>query len=757
MSERRPIVVALAGNPNAGKTSLFNKLTGLRAHVANYPGVTVEQKWGQVEHGGRSIKFVDLPGTYSLNSYSLDEQVARDFIINERPDLVVDVVDATNLERNLYLTVQFLELGIPAIVALNMMDLATAKGLTIDQARLATDLGARVTPLVATTGQGVGELLSLVIEVADRKDVVWTPLEVGYGQDVDEALVQVRAKVEASSLPLEKMPARWLALKYLEGDAAVERLIDRQAPDLRPELEGVKAKLAAHLRTTLDDEIDGVMTDRRYGFIAGLVRTVLTRTRKDTRELSDAIDKVLLNRLLAPFFFLAVIYGLYEFTFWASGPVVGWLETFFEFLGNAAEAGLSDGPFKSLVLEGLIGGVGAVLGFVPLIAFMFVGISILEDSGYLARVAFILDRIFRAFGLHGNSVVALIVGGGIAGGCAIPGVMATRTLRDPKERIATILVTPFMTCGAKLPVFLMLTAAFFAQNQALVMMGLTLFAWAIALVSAKLVRTFILPGAPAPFVLELPPYRLPTLSGVFIHAWERTWSYIKRATTIIVAVTIVIWVMMTYPGLPEADQAAFDERTAAIEAQLETAPEADRAALGKQKETIDAEAQSAALRHSAAGRIGGALEPLSRLIGWGWRTNIALVGGFAAKEVVLSSLGTAYAIAPDQGGPEKVEAAAPAEETADETAAPEEEPDEEEALIQSVGAQLAADPDWSPLAAVSLMVFVLIYAPCFVTIAVIRKEIGTKWALFSMFASTGYAYVLCLIIFQGGRFLGLGG
>ena len=749
MSETKQIVVALAGNPNAGKTSLFNKLTGLRAHVGNYPGVTVEQKWGEVTHQGHTIKIVDLPGAYSLNSYALDERVARDFLINERPDLVVNVVDSTNLERNLYLTLQFLELGLPTIVALNMMDLATGKGITIDQRKLETDLGVKAVPVVATQGRGVDELLNHIVEVAGKAEKSWHPLEISYGQDIDEAISAVKANMESSTLPLDKMPSRWLAVKYLEGDKNVHEIIEHDAGPLFTKLKPIRDKLSGHLHTTMDDEIDGVMTDRRYGFISGLRRQVLTVSRRDTREISDTIDKVLLNRLVAPVFFLAVIYGLYQFTFWASEPVVGWLEAFFEFLGEATENNMSDGLLKDLILEGLIGGVGGVLGFAPLIAFMFIGISILEDSGYMARVAFILDRIFRAFGLHGNSVVALIVSGGIAGGCAIPGVMATRTLRDPKERIATILVTPFMTCGAKLPVFLMVVAAFFSEYQALVMMGLTLFAWTIALVSAKLLRTFLLPGESAPFVLELPPYRMPTVTGVLLHAWERTWSYIKKAGTIIVAVTIVIWLMMTFPGLPEDRQAVIDDQIAAVDSRIEALGDNAEAVaeLEGEKEGIERNAASEALRYSLAGRIGGSLEPLSQLIGFDWRTNVALVGGFAAKEVVLSTLGTVYAMSPDDV-PAPEEAAAVGEEEAVEE-------DEEELLIRGLGAKLAVDPGWSPLAALSLMVFVLIYAPCFVTIAVIRKEIGTKWAAFSLVASTGYAYILCLVIFQGGKLLGL--
>lgn len=733
MSQEKQIVVGLAGNPNAGKTSLFNKLTGLRAHVANYPGVTVEQKWGEVKHKGRTIKVVDLPGSYSLNSYSLDERLARDYLINERPDLVVNVVDTTNLERNLYLTMQFLELGLPTVLALNMMDLSTAQGITIDIPRLETDLGVSAIPIVATSGKGIEALLDKIIEIADAPHE-WEPLEIGYGLEIGEAISSVEALTQKSSLPLQKLPSRWLTLKFLEGDAPITELFTEKAPEVAQAAGEIRKKLAWHLRTTLDDDLEGVMTDYRYGFLSGLCRTVVTFPRKEKKAISDTIDKVLLNRVLAPIFFLLGVYGLYEFTFWASAPVSGWLETFFGFLGELAENKMSDGLLKDLVIEGLIGGVGGVLGFAPLIAFMFLGISILEDSGYMARVAFILDRIFRACGLHGNSVVALIVSGGIAGGCAIPGVMATRTLRDPKERIATILVAPFMTCGAKVPVFLMLVAAFFSEYQALVMLGLTILAWVVALVSAKILRMYVLPGKPTPFVLELPPYRLPTVLGVLLHALERTWLYVKKAGTVIVGITILIWLTMTFPKLPEEQMAVLQAPIEVASAQLEEAntSQAAEEEITRIQESINQAERATKLEelsYSVAGRIGKTLEPVSQLIGFDWRTNIALVGGFAAKEVFLATLGTTYAMA---------------------------EVDDEEALSESLSTKIAADPAWSPLVAISLMVFVLIYAPCFVTIAVIYREIGAKWATVSLVGSTVYAYIICLVLYQGGKFLGLG-
>jgi ferrous iron transport protein B len=739
--KNRPLVVALAGNPNAGKSSLFNKLTGLHAHVGNWPGVTVEQKWGEFTHKGRTIKLVDLPGIYSLTPYSLDEQVARDFILNEKPDLVVDVIDSTNLERNLYLAMGFLELGIPTVLAMNMMDLAQAAGLNIDLEKIEKILGVSAVPVVARTGLGLEALLDRMLEAADRADGIWRPLEISYGQDTDEALDVTLDGLKAADPPLLKYPHRWLAIKLMEGDPLAEDYLGREASALLKALIPARDRLAAHFKTTTDNDIAAELTEHRYGFLAGLRRAVVPRPPTDLRRLSDAIDKVILNRLLAPVFFLAAIYCLYQFTFWASGPMVAALESFFGFLGGAVEAGLADGLLKDLVLEGLIGGIGAVLGFVPLIAFMFIGISILEDSGYMARAAFILDRIFRAFGLHGNSAMALIVGGGIAGGCAIPGVMATRTLRDLKERIATIIVTPMMNCGAKLPVFLMLTGAFFAERQALIMLSLTIFAWIVALVSAKLIRTIILPGEPAPFILELPPYRLPTVSGVLLHAWERTWGYIKRAGTIIVVVTVAIWLMMTFPSLP-------------AEREAEYAARAEVAASEEDRAKTEAEAKAESLRNSLAGRLGLALEPVSSLVGFEWRTNIALVGGFAAKEVILSTLGTTYAM---EGAPGPAKDLPEAEaDQPEETEALEEsdEVDEIDFLVENLAQALAQNPAWSPLAAVSLMVFVLLYAPCFPTIIIIRKEIGARWAAFAVGANTLLAFLLSLVVYQGGLALG---
>jgi ferrous iron transport protein B len=733
----KEIVVALAGNPNAGKTSLFNRLTGLRAHVGNYPGVTVEKKWGVFRHGNYDIRLVDLPGTYSLKSYSLDERVARNFILNERPDVVVDVADSTNLERNLFLTLQLVQLGIPTVLVLNMMDLFEAKGDKIDLAGLAKGLGVGVIPVVATKGKGIDELLDKVVEVYENPDAVPNPPKIDYREEVNQAADAI-AKIIDEKWPREERSragSLWVALRYLETDAQVEELVDERR-ELAEILRPMRKKLAEHVMKTLNDELDGLITDQMYGYLSGLMKRVLTLGRHSKTDLSERFDSVILNRLLAPIIFILVIFGLYQMTFWISTPMVDALEWTFGKIGGALDGIMSDGFFKDLILEGIIGGVGGVMGFAPLIFFMFIGISIMEDTGYMARGAFILDRIFRFFGMHGNSAVALIVGGGIAGGCAIPGIMATRTLRDPKERIATVLVTPFMPCGAKMPVYIMLVGAFFDRYEAVVMIGVTVFGWAIAMISARLVRTFIIPGEPAPFVLELPPYRLPTLSGVLLHAWERTWGYIKKAGTLIVTVTIIIWVMMTFPALPEDEAKTYTDQIVALEAQAEDArDELVKQAVASRIDEIDGALKTEAMRHSVAGRIGVSLESVSRYIGFDWRTNLALVGGFAAKEVILSTLGTVYA---------KVGV----------TVESDEESDEEEVVSRKLAASLSVDPAWSRLTALTLMAFILIYAPCFATVVIIAREVGYRWAVFSLLGSTVWGFVIAFALFQGGRLLG---
>jgi len=792
---KKKFTIALSGNPNAGKTTVFNAITGARQEIANYPGVTVEKKVGKVNHKGHEIEVVDLPGTYSLTAYSLEEIVARDFLVNERPDLVVDIVDASNLDRNLYLAVQFRELGIPLVIALNMVDVAESRGIIVDHKQLSELLEVPVIPMVARSNKGIRELLDKVVEVAGDGQDEWRPVDISYGMDIDRNLDEVEEIIRKSSIYDPKYPSRWRALKCLEGDKQIVDLLKRD-PGLGEQIDTICRRIFKHIMNTLEDEPEGIIADHRYGFIAGITKKAVKRKIESRINVSDKIDKVLTNRVIGPVIMLAILYAIYEFTFWASEVPVVWFEAFFGGLGWVISSVLPEGYLQSLIVSGVIDGVGGVLGFVPLIMFMFFAIAIMEDSGYMARVAYMLDRVLRWFGLHGNSVMALIISGGISGGCAVPGVMAARTLRDPKERIATLLVVPFMNCGAKLPIYAVLIAAFFSAHKARMLFILTLLSWAFALFAAKIIRSTVLTGPKTPFVMELPPYRMPTLRGLLIHTWERTWQYIKKAGTVILGISIILWVMMTFPeispeklrsfedgrqkitksflaspdvkGLLKDEKAltdlselfdsydqAIEEKDMASIRELEKKPlfPLVRAAVFLENEDFsehkigsaylnaaaryinyksdmmdtDISEQQTRLKGTIAGRIGKSLEAITGPLGFDYRTNIALVGGFAAKEVVVSTLGTAYSLGdvkPDEAG--------------------------------SLSQRLKNEPNWDPLLAFTLIIFTMLYVPCFVTVVMIRRESSWKWAGFSIGFNLVVAYLVSLVVRQVGMLLGLG-
>ena len=790
---KQKITIALSGNPNAGKTTVFNAITGARQHIANYPGVTVEKKYGAIHHQGYEIEVVDLPGTYSLTAYSMEEIVARDFVINEKPRLVVDIVDASNLDRHLYLAVQFKELGVPLILALNMVDVAESRGIKVDHRKLSAQFGVPVVPMVARTGKGITDLLDKVVEEAS-KNPEWVNAPMSYGMDIDSGLGRISAIIEKSRVFDKKYPARWRALKCLEGDSQITGLLKRD-PDLGKSITDICEDICKHTMDTLEEEPEAIIADHRYGYIAGITKKVVKRKIELRINFSDKADKILTNRILGPIIMGFILYGIYSFTFWASEMPLLWFGIFFDALKNLVVAFVPSGILQSLIVSGVIDGVGGVLGFVPLIMFMFFAIAIMEDSGYMARVAYMLDRVLRWFGLHGNSVMALVVSGGISGGCAVPGVLATRILRDPKERIATLLVVPFMNCGAKLPVYAMLIGAFFTKDKARMLFILTLISWGFALFAAKFLRATVLKGPTTPFVMELPPYRAPTLRGLLIHTWERTWQYIKKAGTVILAFSVIIWAMMTFPRLSEERIQVFDQNREevaiaflnqqatprwikdkgelAVLNQLyrglsgeeniepkaqhhETLLEVARAAIWLERENvetapseiegkfleagarflkyrqqmtnIDALQQQTALKRTIAGWMGTKLEYITRPLGFEYRTNIALVGGFAAKEVVISTLGTAYSLS-----------------------------DVDEDETDSLSEKLKKDPAWNPLQAFTLIIFTMLYVPCVATVVSIRKESSWKWAAFSIFFNLVVAYGVSLIIRQGGIFLGLGG
>ena len=754
--KKNGVRIALAGNPNCGKTTAFNFYTGSRQHVGNYPGVTVEKKEGWAQSGEQKVLMVDLPGTYSLTAYSMEEIVTREVLAPandaERPRAVIDLIDAGTLERSLLLAVQIRELGLPVVLACNMMDEARKVGMIIDLERLSKRFGSRAVATVARNGEGLGDALSIALEEAQKP---CEPLAISYGPDLDPVLLEMSALIEHRGILTDRYPARWTAVKLLEGDSAVRAQVEDIDAEAAKEMAALRAELTAHLSATHDTTPDAVISDYRYGFINGVLKDGVIR-KDNTRSrlaISDAIDKVLTHMLLGPACMLGVLYFMFWATFELGAYPQGWIEDFFGFLGEMMAVALPDGMLQSLIVDGVIGGVGGVLSFVPLIMIMFVFVSFLEDSGYMARMAYMLDRVMRLFGLHGSSVMPFIIAGGIAGGCAIPGVIATRTMRSEKEKMATMLTLPLMNCGAKIPVFLMLTAAFFAENQAAIMFCITLSGWGAALIAARILRSTVLRGESTPFVMELPPYRLPTLRSVVMHTWERGWMYIKKAGTVILTISVVLWAALTFPTLSAEKAAPFEQKIATFEAQLEPldakiaelkaqlekTTEAGKPALqasldavtaqadelNAQKEKAEFELASEETRNTFGGRFGLFVEPFFAPLGFDWRTDVALLAGVAAKEAVLSTMGTAYSIG---------------------------EVDPEEA--ESLGERLASDPGWSKTTALALMLFVLIYSPCFVTLVVLKNEAGGwRWLFFSMVFNTGLAYGVAYIGTLVGRVL----
>ena len=720
-----PLCIALAGNPNAGKTTLFNALTGARQSVGNYPGVTVEKREGAFSFEDRRITVVDLPGTYSLTAYSQEELVARNYLVQERPHVVVDVLDANSLERNLYLAVQFMEMGVPLVLALNMMDEVRRSGKRIDTARLSALLKVPIVETVARLGQGKNDLIRSAAEHALKRNRSWEPLTISYGPDLDPVLMDMAALIDASGAFTDRYPARWLALKFLEGDIEIREMMSRTG-DVGDRLAEMVGRLEEHCLTTLDMTPESIIADYRYGFIVSVTRqgVVTADDRRERIRFSDAIDRIVTHQFVGPALMVTVLYGMFLVTFTVGETPMGWLEAVFAWLGDLAAGLLPPGLVRSLVVDGIIAGVGGVLGFVPLIMIMFMGIAFLEDSGYMARMAYMMDRVLRIFGLHGCSVMPFIVSGGIPGGCAVPGVMGARTLRSPKEKLATLLTVPFMPCGAKVPVFLLLGAAFFPGSAAAVLFWVTLGAWAMALMVAWVLRNTIIRGEATPFVMELPPYRLPTFKGLCIHTWERAWQYVKKAGTVILAISVLFWAAMTFPSLPDGREAAFSAEIQEIEERMAGADEQARTVLAEELARIRGERSREALRHSVAGRIGTAIEPVTRPAGFDWQINIALIGGVAAKEVIVSTLGTAYAL----GGAEVP-------------------------TTEGLSARLRRDPDWSARRAVSMIVFVMLYAPCFVTVVAMTRESSWKWAAFSVVYTTILAYGLAVAVYQGGGWL----
>ncbi|ADI74168.1 ferrous iron transport protein B [Methanohalobium evestigatum Z-7303] len=591
--------VALAGNPNVGKTSLFNVLTGTRQHVGNWPGVTVEKKVGETTYNSEEIEITDLPGTYSLTAYSIDEIVARDYIVDEKPDVVVQVVDATNIERNLYLTTQLMELGTKVVIALNMSDIAESQGIVTDINRMREFLEIPVVKTVAKKGQGLNELLDVVVEESKKKTLHIH--EIGYGNDIEKDISELEFLLEKDENLYKHYPLRWLSIKILEGDNNVLAKIQNSQ---------VKDEVDEYLKKIDTDYYEALMADRRYGTISSVVSQVCTGCIHKVTP-SDMIDRVLTNKYLGLPIFLALMWGAFEFTFSLSAPFMDLIDKGFVWLAGFVADNIETAWLASLIGDGIIGGVGAVLVFVPNIFILFFLLSILEDSGYLARAAFIMDKVMYSIGLQGKSFIPMLMGFG----CNVPAIMATRTIEDHKDRLVTIMITPFMSCSARLPVYVLLGGAFFGKEAGTVIFGLYVLGILVAVLTAKLFRSTILKGDPAPFIMELPPYRIPHLTTSLMHMWDKGYTYIKKAGSIILVGVVVVWLLASLPFGVEYGSA-----------------------------------------NSLVGTIGHLLEPLVAPLGFDWKIAVSLVLGFVAKEIVIGSLGTLYGTGEGSGLMERLQA-----------------------------------------------------------------------------------------------------
>ena len=598
----RRITVALAGNPNSGKTTIFNQLTGARQHVGNYPGVTVEKKEGICKQGGFEIDVVDLPGTYSLTAYSIEEVVARNFIIEEKPDVVVDILDASNLERNLYLATELMELKVPLVLALNMSDVAQNRGTEFDLSKLSELLGVSIVPTVGHKGVGVKELLDAVIAAAADGEG-YRKVEINYGREITQEIRKVQRALEKKESIVEKYDPRWLSIKLLEHDNEIVEKVDSEEVLL------VKNQSAAYLEKLLGDAPEILIADRRYGFISGACQESVRTTVEARHTLSDNIDAVMTNRVLGLPIFFGFMYLVFYLTFTLGAPPMGWIEGLFGWLGGTVShlwPADSESELKSLLVDGIIGGVGGVIVFLPNILFLFLAIAVLEDTGYMARAAFVTDRLMHKIGLHGKSFIPMLIGFG----CSVPAIMATRTLESRRDRLTTMLVIPLMSCGARLPIYALIIPAFFPQVwQAPMLWMIYMIGILLAIVSAKLLRATLFKGASTPFVMELPPYRIPTLRGVLIHMWERGWLYLKKAGTIILGISILMWALTSYPK-----RAQYYQDYEALLAQGAAPEEVENAVRGEE------------LAHTVAGRVGHGLEPLLKPLGFDWRIGTALIG-----------------------------------------------------------------------------------------------------------------------------------
>ena len=723
--ETASLRVAVAGNPNSGKSTLINSLAGTRLQVGNWPGVTVEKKEAVLEHRGRSIALIDLPGSYSLSPYTEEEIIARDFLVHDRPDVIVNVVDATNLERNLYLTVQLLELGIPVIVALNIYDEAEKKRYRIDIPGMEEALGVTVVATVATRKTGVDNLLEAVAGAMTEGSRV-VPRSLGYGEDIEAAVRKLSAEFVGHHPSLAKRyPARWLALKLLEGDRHV--LAETNITDV----DSLAREAVGHLKEAHGEDLESLLADARYSLAAGLTREVLKRPSVRKTDLTEKIDRIALNRFLGIPLFLAAMWLVFKFTFDMSAPFAAWLDGVINgpltrWIGAATTFLHGPAWLVSLMTKGVIGGVGSVLVFIPVIFAMMFFITFLEGSGYMARAAFVMDRAMHSMGLHGRSFIPMLLGFG----CNVPAIYATRTLENPRDKALTAILIPLMSCGARLPVYVLFVGAFFSSRSGTVLWSLYVMGIVLAILMGILFKRTLFRGESPMFIMELPPYRMPSGRSLAIHTWEKGKHFLIKAGTYILSVSVLVWFLL---NLPWGVQHKHD---------------------------------------SYLGKVGSAIAPAFAPLGFGnWEATSSLIAGVIAKEIVVGTMGEIYvreaAEQPDAPPPSIAEdlreigisfvtAGKEAFSNVFSTvgiASMKAEPEEGQETLRSVVAKT-----FTPLSAYAFMTFVLLYMPCVVAAAAFKHEFGTwKWFGVAFVYQTILAWGMAFLVFQGGKLFGIGG
>lgn len=707
--------IALAGNPNAGKTTVFNAITGAMQKVGNWGGVTVEIKEAVKDIDKEKVTFVDLPGTYSLSALSEEERVAREFLVEQKPDVVIDVVDATNLDRHLYLAVQLMELGIRPVIALNMWDEVGKRGIGIEIERLRTLLGLRIVATTARTGKGIDRLLREAMEQARDPRHDRPPLHIPVPGEVASAIDRLQESMDETLAGI--YPPRWLACKLLERDDEVEELVGAR-PGGGALIEARDTE-EAEITELLGDDPGNIIAEARYGYIAGLLREVVSHSRRDAVEVSDRIDSVLTHRFWAFPIFIAFMWLLFQATFKLGEYPMGWIEAGVGWLMATTQSIMPPSVIRDLIVDGVIAGVGGVIVFLPNILILFFGISIMEDTGYMARAAFIMDRLMHRIGLHGKSFIPMLMGLG----CSVPAIMAARTLESRNDRIKTILLTPLVSCSARLPVFVLFAGALFPKHAGnVVFLFQVVLGFAAFVGMALLFKVTLFRGAvDMPFVMELPPYRVPTGKSVLIHMWQKARHYLKKMGGVVLVFSVILWWAGEYPKAPEIE-ARYEKKIEAVQNITDVSLDEKDGRVAALESRMHAEI----MQQTYIGRIGRVLEPLVRPFGTDWRGAVSLVTGFVAKEVVVGSMGVLYAV----GG---------------------EVDEENDALREEL------KHHFTPLAAVAFMLFVLLYTPCVVALVTLVRELkDRRWSIFSVAYQVALAWTAATVVYQTGKLLGLG-